>query len=77
MTEQDLKEELELAMLDVLDGGPWTPLLASRIRRTTEDVLRKHGLRGSVQVLDGGRHVRVGLRRGAQVREINLWLARA
>lgn len=77
LTEEELREELELAMMDVLDGGPFTPLLASKIRRTAEDTLRRLRLRGKVEVLDGGRHVRIGLIQGSRVKQVNLWLARA
>ncbi|MEZ4321365.1 MAG: hypothetical protein R3F61_28080 [Myxococcota bacterium] len=68
----DLREALELGLLDVLDGSPAGPLFASRVLRECREVLRKRGVNGSVEVLDGGRHVRVRVKRGPRVETLVL-----
>ncbi|MCB9672694.1 MAG: hypothetical protein H6734_24670 [Alphaproteobacteria bacterium] len=72
MDESTLRETLEDAVMPLLDGSPFGPLLAGRIRREVMGVLQKHGLRGQVDVRDGGRQVRVDLKVGARVRAVVL-----
>ena len=40
----DLREQLELALFDALDGSPWSPALAARFRTVTRAVLLRHRL---------------------------------
>jgi hypothetical protein len=75
MSPADLQEALEDAMLDVLDGSPWGPILANRIRRTSEAVLRTHGVRGRVEVAGGGQQVRVTVQQGRRVEQLVLSLS--
>lgn len=68
--DDDLRDALELAMLDILDGSPAGPLFASRVKRVTTEVLARRGMRGTIEVFDGGQRVRVGLREGTVVRYV-------
>lgn len=43
----DLHDALELACLDTMRGDAYGPLLATRLQRACEDVLRKRGVRGA------------------------------
>ncbi len=61
MDEERLREELELAAMEVWDGAPAGPLQASRVRRAIGDVLRKNRLQGHIEVLHGGQAARITL----------------
>ncbi|MCB9677875.1 MAG: hypothetical protein H6737_22430 [Alphaproteobacteria bacterium] len=67
---EELHEALEIAVLDVLDGSPPGPLFASRVKRECGDVLRKRGLQGTIEVTQGGTHVRVLVKRGRRVETV-------
>lgn len=69
-----LADELELAAMDQLDGGPPGPLLAGRIQRACNEVLRRHGVRGRVTVRDGGQRVHVEVHDGPRVRTVQISL---
>lgn len=68
------QDELDTAMLDILDGSPAGPLFASRVKRACTEVLRRRGLDATVGVLDGGRFVRIRIRRADRVETIRLSL---
>ncbi len=74
MDPEALRDTLELAVLPVLDGSPPGPLLASRVHREVVAALARLGLRGDVQVRDGGRRVDLRLRRAGRVERLNLRL---
>jgi len=61
MTVDELHDELEQACMEVMDGAPASRLQASRVRRAVGDVMRRHGLKGTVEVLAGGQVARVRL----------------
>jgi len=71
VTLDDLRDELELACAQVMDGAPAGALQASRVRRCIGDVLRRRGLSAQVEVLAGGQAARVVLRpRGPKVQQV-------
>lgn len=72
MISDEVREELEDAALATLDGSPHGPLLARRMKLACEDQLRKLRLRGTVQVLGGGREVRIGIQDGPRVQTVVL-----
>ena len=67
-----LREDLELAMADILDGRPFGPVLAHQIQRAAEDVLRAHRVSGDVVTVDGGAAVRIRIQHATRVRQLVL-----
>ena len=72
MIPDTVREALEAAALATLDGSPHGPLLAQRMKRACEDTLRALRLRGRVEVLGGGREVRIGIQDGPRVQTVVL-----
>ncbi len=74
-----LEAQLENALMDAMQGDPWSPLLAGRLQREARAVLMRHGL-GKARVVVGYQggtvHVDIALPAGPQrVRQLRLRLA--
>lgn len=72
MPDDVIREALEDAMLDVLDGSPPGPLLAGRVHRTAVEVLRRMGVRARVEVSQGGQRLHVAVHERSRVRSVVL-----
>jgi hypothetical protein len=76
---QALEAQLEATLMDAMQGDPWGPQLAGRLRRDARALLLRHGLgRATVAVSRQGAvvHVEILLPPGPQkVRSISLALA--
>ena len=70
MTLETIREELEIAVMPLLDGAPAGQLLANQVRMRCEATLQRLRVRAKVEVLHGGQLVRVGLVDGDRVRSI-------
>lgn len=52
----DLYDDLEVACVDTLRGDAYGPMMATRIQRACEDVLRRRGAQGAqVRVISSSR----------------------
>jgi hypothetical protein len=74
-----LEAELEAALMDAMQGDPWSPLLAGRLQREARAVLLRHGLgqaRVAVSFQRGVAQVDIALPPGPRrVRRLSLRLA--
>jgi hypothetical protein len=75
----DLEAQLEAALMDAMQGDPWSPLLAGRLQREARAVLMRHGLsraRVAVGYQSGVVQVDIALPPGPRrVRSLRLTLA--
>jgi hypothetical protein len=75
----ELEAQLENALMDAMQGDPWSPLLAGRLQREARAVLMRHGLaraRVAVGYQDGVVHVDIALPPGPRrARQLRLSLA--
>ncbi len=74
-----LEAQLEVALMDAMQGDPWSPLLAGRLQREARAVLMRHGLgraRVAVSYRQGTVQVDIALPQGPRrVRRLQLTLA--